>query len=324
MAADSNATMKAVGIDAFGGRNQLKMMEVPVPEAEEGQVLVRIHAAGVNPVDWKIREGYLKDLFPHRFPLIPGWDMAGEVAGNGHAARRFQPGEPVYGYCRRPVVQSGTYCEYIAIAESYLTRRPLSLSDLQAAGLPLAGLTAYQAVYDAGGLKNQQSILIIGASGGVGSMAVQLARMAGARIYAVAGKSNHDYLRELGADVAIDYRSEEFVRRLRAEEPDGADVVFDLIGGESLNLARKCVKPGGRLISIVDDIGADLPPDTSYTFAFVFVEPNVRQLDRLGEMVRSGRLKVSVNRVYDLAEAAAAHEQMESGHTRGKIVLQVT
>jgi len=323
MATESDATMHAVGIDEFGGRDRLKVMELPVPEPGEGEVLVRIRAVGVNPVDWKIREGYLKDLFPHRFPLVLGWDMAGEVVGSGHAARRFQPGEPVYGYCRRPVVQSGTYCRYLSIPECYLTRRPLSLSDEQAAGLPLTGLTAYQALNGVGRLRKDQSVLVVGASGGVGSMAVQLARVAGARVYAVAGRSNHDYLDRIGADVAIDYRSEDFVRRLQDEETEGADLVLDLIGGDTLQHARQCVKPGGRLISIVDDIGADLTAEASFRFDFVFVEPNVRQLDRLGELVRSGRLTVEVSRVYDLLDAAAAHERMESGHTRGKIVLRV-
>lgn len=320
---NSYATMQVVGIENFGGRERLKILEMPVPEPEEGEVLVRIRTAGVNPVDWKIREGYFKDRLPHRFPLIPGWDMAGEVVGNGHAARRFQPGDPVYGYCRRPVVQKGTYGQYMAIPESYLTRRPLCLSDEQAAGLPLAGLTAYQAVCDAAGLRQGQSILVIGASGGVGSMAVQLARIAGARIYAVASASNHAYLEHLGADVPIDYRGEDFARRLQSEEPEGADVVFDLIGGESLKRARRCVKPGGRLVSIVEDIGGEVAPDAPFTFTFVFVEPNVRQLDRLGELARSGRLNVEVGRVHDLTDAAAAHKQMESGHTRGKIVLRV-
>jgi len=323
MGTDKDAAMKAVGIEEFGGRDRLQVMELPVPQPGEGEVLVRIQAVGVNPVDWKIREGYLQQLFSHRFPLVLGWDMAGVVVGNGHAARRFQPGEAVYGYCRRPVIQSGTYCEFLAIPESYLTLRPLCLTDEQAAGLPLAGLTAYQAVYGAGRLQKGQSILILGASGGVGSMAVQLARIAGARIYAVASRSNHDYLEDLGADVAIDYRSEDLIPRLRDEEPDGLDLVFDLVGGAALDRARQCVKSGGRLVSIVDDIRGDLPAAASFTFEFVFVEPNARQLDRLSELVRSGRLAVEVSRSYGLTRAAEAHAQMESGHTRGKIVLRV-
>jgi len=315
--------MKACIIEAFGGRDQLKISDLPKPEAGDGEVLIRIQAAGVNPVDYKIREGRLKEMFPYRFPLIPGWEFAGEVEATGHSARRFQPGDAVYAYARRPVIQNGTYAEYIALPESYVTFKPANLSMTEAASIPLTTLTAYQSLFEAGGLEKGESALILGASGGVGSSAVQLAADKGARVIALASGRNHDYLKSLGAHDVIDYERGDFIQALGEIVPNGADLVFDCHGGDTLARGMLCARPGGRLVSITEMVDeADLK-QRDIRFAYVFVEPHVPQLDRIRSLIENGRFKANVTRTFALSQAAEAHAQLETGHTRGKIVLKI-
>lgn len=313
--------MKAIVMNEFGGVEVLKHAEVPTPEPGEAEVLVRVKAAGVNPVDVKIRAGYLKDAFPHRFPVIPGWDMAGEVEKQGFAARRFAPGDEVYAYCRRPVIQHGAYAEYIGLPESHLALRPKSVSFEEAAAVPLAGLTAYQCLHTAAKLQAGESCVIVGASGGVGSFAVQLARIAQARVVAVASRRNHEYLEQLGASRAVDYTAGDFSRGVKALLPDGADVVYDCVGGEALAQAYECVRPGGRVVSILTR-ETDLAARKRAQHLYVFVEPNALQLDHLTSLLDAEQLRVHISATYPLAEAGRAQEAMASGHTRGKIVIK--
>ena len=315
--------MKAVIINEFGGRDKLIPTDVPEPKAAEGEVLVRIRAAGVNPVDWKIREGWLKDLFPHDFPLILGWDLAGVIEDTGHSVKRLAKGDKIYAYARRPIIQKGTYAEYTALPESYITRSPESLSFEESASIPLAALTAYQAVYDAVKLQKGQTILIIGASGGVGVFAVQFANLLGATVTAVASEQNHTFLRGLGAENAVCYTKGDYAEQIQTIFPSGADVVFDLVGGETLKNAANYVKAGGKIVSITEDPLPHVPTDKDIQCHFVFVEPNVLQLDRIRELVDSGRLKTHLSTVYSLTDAQKAHADMETGHTRGKIVLKI-
>ena len=315
--------MKACTIEAFGDRSQLKIVDLPTPEAGDGEVLVRIHAAGVNPVDWKIREGRLKDLFPHVFPLILGWDMAGVVEAVGHSARRFAPGDEIYAYARRPVAQKGTYAEYIALPESYVTRKPANLSMSEAASIPLTALTAYQALFDAGRLIEGQSVFILGASGGVGSGAVQLAAVKGCRVIALASSRNHDYLKSLGAEAVIDYERGDFTQSLGEVMPNGVDLVFDCHGGDTLERGQLCARVGGSLVSITEMVDEESLKQRDVRFAFTFVEPNVPQLDHIRELIESGRFRANVTQTFTLDQVAKAHENIESGHTRGKIVLQI-
>lgn len=315
--------MKAWIIEAFGGRDKLKLADLPKPEPAEGEVLVRIQGVGVNPVDWKIREGRLKDLMSHKFPVVPGWDMAGVVEEVGFSARRFAPGDDVYAYARRPVVQKGTYAEYIALPESYLSKKPETLSVEAAASIPLVSLTATQSLFDAGGLATGETAFIIGASGGVGSSAVQFAKLAGARVIAMASKSNHDYLKSLGADEIIDYAAGDFRDTLKKIVPEGADLVYDCFGGDALAMAVDCVKTGGRLVSITGEADEERLKAKEATFHFVFVEPNAKQLDHFRELIDNKRFKANVSQVFPFESAVEAHEQMETGHTRGKIVLKL-
>jgi NADPH:quinone reductase-like Zn-dependent oxidoreductase len=313
--------MKACYIESFGGRDKLKVADLPQPQPREGEVLVRIHAAGVNPVDWKIREGLLKEVFPYKFPIIMGWDLAGIVEAVGPNTGRIKSGDSVYAYARLPEIHRGTYAEYIALPESHLALKPVNLSMTEAASIPLAALTAYQAL-EAGGLQKGESVFILGASGGVGSCAVQLAAHRGARVIGLAGGRNHDYLRSLGADEAIDYERGDFIQSLGELLLQGADLVLDFHGGDTLERGLLCARPGGRLVSIIEIVDAEDLKKRDVRFSYVFVEPNASQLDDLRELAESGRFRPIVSHVFSLDEAAKAHEQMETGHTRGKIVLQ--
>ena len=310
--------MKAATYEEFGGTEKIKISTVAVPEAGEGEVLVRIRAAGVNPVDGAVREGYLKDFLPYTFPVIPGWDMAGVIEARGFSARRFEVGEEVYAYARRPMVQYGTFAEYIVIPESYLARKPQHMSFEEAAGIPLVGLTAYQSLFDAGNLQEGQTVLILGASGGVGSLGIQLAKARGATVLGVASEKNHAYMKELGADSTIDYKNQDVGAAVRALAPDGVDLIFDCTSGDTLQQSLKALKPAGKLVSILNH-GKDLNP--AIDFQYVFVEPNSSQLDRLRELAETGQLKVHVSKTYTLAETAEALDQIETLHTRGKIVI---
>jgi NADPH:quinone reductase-like Zn-dependent oxidoreductase len=313
--------MKAIVIEQFGGRDVLRHTDVPTPEPGEAEVLVRVRAAGVNPVDCKIRQGALKDFYPYRFPVILGWDMAGEVVKQGFAARRLAPGDEVFGYCRRPILQHGTYAEYVALPESYLALRPKSISFEESAAIPLAALTAYQCLHTIAKLQAGESCLILGASGGVGSFAVQLARIADARVVAVASQRNHDYLKQLGATEAVDYAAGDLRQRLKATLPQGAEVVFDCVGPEAMPAAYDAVRRGGRVVSILVR-ESPLAAQKRAQHLYHFVEPNALQLDHLTSLVDAEQVRVQLSGVHPLAEAAKAHEAMESGHTRGKIVLR--
>jgi NADPH:quinone reductase-like Zn-dependent oxidoreductase len=314
-------TMKACIIETFGGRDRLKIADLPKPEPGEGEVLIHIRAAGVNPVDWKIREGRLKDLFPHRFPLILGWDLAGTVEDVGHGARRLAPGDEVYAYARLPVIQNGTYAEYLVLPESQVTGKPANLGMPDAASIPLVTLTAYQALYEAGSLQPGESVFILGASGGVGSSAVQLAAIKGSRVVALASGRNHDYLKSLGADAVIDYERGDFIHALGELFPNGVDLVFDCQGGDTLERGLLCARPGGRVASITEMVESQSLQERDVRFTYTFVEPNVPQLDHIRDLIERGRFKANVSQTFTLDQVARAHEQMETGHTRGKIVL---
>lgn len=311
--------MKAAYYDEFGGPKGVKTGELDLAELKEGEVLVKIKAAGVNPVDAVITKGYYKDMMPHSFPIIPGWDLAGAIEKRGHAARRFEEGDEVYAYARRPEVKWGTFAEYIVIPESYLARRPNSISMEEAAAIPLAGLTAYQALYVAGDLSAGQKLLILGSSGGVGSFGIQLAKARGAEVIGVASNKNHDYMRSLGADHTIDYHDRDIGEAVKDIYPEGVDLIFDCTSGESLQQSLKSLKDSGKLVSILNQ-GEDL--DKKIDFEFVFVEPNAKQLDHLAKLVDDGKLKVEISRTYSLDESAKALEQIQSLHTTGKIVIK--
>lgn len=310
--------MRAAVYDEFGAADRISVRSVEVPEVQEGEVLVRIRAAAVNPVDSAVREGYLNSFIPVSFPAIPGWDMAGVIEERGYSARRFEVGDEVYGYARRPIVQYGTFAEYIVLPESYLALKPKTLSFEESAGIPLTGLTAFQSLVDIGRLQPGQSVLILGASGGIGTMGIQIAREKGATIIGVASSRNHAFMRELGADHCIPYEDTDIAAEIRLLFPDGVDLIFDAASGETLKSSLGALKEGGRLVSILNR-GEDLPDGLD--FHYLFVEPNSTELTALAELADEGRLKVPVSATFSLENTTEAMRLIETRHTQGKIVV---
>lgn len=303
-------------MNQYGGPDVLKYVtDAPEPKVGPDTVLVRVRAAGVNPVDWKIREGYLDGLFETDFPLIPGWDVAGVVERAGPAVSEFSPGDEVVGYVREDHIGRGTYAEYVAAPLRTLGRKPPRLSWAEAAALPLAGLTAYQAINKALAVSPDDIVLVHAASGGVGSFAVQIARAKGARVIGTASARNHDYLRELGAE-PVEY-GDGLAERVRRLAPGGVTAALDLVGGEALEITPDLLAPKGRWASIVD------PTVRDRGGRYVFVRPDANDLSTLASLADDGRVDVAVARTFPLEEAAEAHRMIEQGHTQGKIVLEI-
>ncbi|KAB0669902.1 NADP-dependent oxidoreductase [Oryzomonas sagensis] len=308
--------MKAVRIHAYGGPEALVYEDAPLPQPGKDEILVRVHAAAVNPVDWKIREGYLKGMLNSRLPLIMGWDLSGTVEAVGPEVVRFKVGDEVFS--RPDIERDGAYAEFIVIRENEAAFKPQSIDHLHAAAIPLAGLTACKSLFAAAKLSAGQAILIHGAAGGVGTYAVQLAKWKGAHVIATASERNHDYLRELGADEVIAYQNVRFEDKVR-----DVDVVFDTIGGETQTRSWNVVKQGGVMVSIVSPPSQEEAVAHGVRAEFVFIQPDAAELSALAKLVDSGKLRVMVEAVLPLAEARRAQELSQNGHTRGKIVLKV-
>lgn len=309
--------MRAIGIHEFGGRDKLELLELPEPKVPPDFVKIEIRAAGVNPVDWKIREGRSEPRFPVVFPVVPGWDAAGIVAEVGPAVTDFAPGDEVFAYCRKHFLGEGTYAEYVSVPDASVARKPDSLTFEAAAAIPLAALTAYQALFLAAGLTAGERVLVSAAAGGVGSFAVQLAIDAGAEVIGVASEQHRDRVLELGAYEVID-RTRDVVEATRELVPDGVDVVFDLYGGERLGDA---VRDEGRLVTIAVPSSYG---ERGVVSSYVFVRPDGEQLEELAALADDGRLLVDLAEVLPLEEAARAQELSEDGHVRGKLVLRVS
>ncbi|HEX4976524.1 MAG TPA: NADP-dependent oxidoreductase [Nocardioides sp.] len=307
--------MRAAIYDDFGGADVLDVREVADPPVGPDTVLVRTRATSVNPVDWKIREGYLQGAYPHHLPIVPGWDVAGVVEAVGPAVTTgVEVGDEVYGYVRRDDVKHGTAAELVAAPERTVTRKPASLSFEEAAAVPLAGMTAYQALTEALDVRAGDRVLVHAAAGGVGHLATQIAVALGAEVVATASARNHDFLRGLGAAEVVDYHGGPVSERL--EMP--VDAVLDLVGGEALADAPNQVKDTRRVASIID-------PQTVLGMGgrYVFVRPERTHLDALAALADEGRLRVEVAERFSLDRIADAHRASEEGHTRGKIVVTV-
>jgi NADPH:quinone reductase-like Zn-dependent oxidoreductase len=308
--------MKAVAMHAYGGPEVLKYEDAARPDPATGEVLVRVHAAAVNPVDWKVRAGHLKGFLNYSSPLIPGWDLSGVVEATGAGVTDWKQGDAVY--ARPDLRRNGAYAEYIAVRASELGHKPRSIDHVQASAIPLACLTAWQALFDAGGLKAGQRVLIHAAAGGVGTFAVQLAKWKGAHVVGTASERNHAFLRELGADEVIDYTKTNFEEVVR-----DVDVVLDTLAGQTRDRSWNVLKKDGILVSILGQPSPDDAAQRGVRAAGVFVEPNQAQLGEIAKLVDSGKLRPIIEAVLPLAQAARAHEMNQTLHTRGKIVLQV-
>jgi NADPH:quinone reductase-like Zn-dependent oxidoreductase len=311
--------MKAVRIKRYGNEEVVELAEVERPQPGENQLLVKVRAAAVNPVDWKIRDG-LGDIFGLKPPLILGCEVAGtvEALGSGGPSRTgisdFVAGDEVYGYLS---AYSGGYAEYVAAPASEFVRKPKQIDFDTAASVPVAALTAWQGIFDDGELASGQRILITGASGAVGSMAVQLAKSKGAYVIGTGSGRNEEFVRKLGADEFIDYKKAKF-----EDKVSGADVVFDTVGGETQERAFQTLKRGGVLVSTVNPPSAEKAKQFGVTVAMVAVMPKPDQLSEINRLLESEKLKVRVATVLSLAEVKKAHQLSASGHADGKIILR--
>ncbi len=309
-------TMKAVRIHAYGGPEVLHYEDAPMPQLNPDDLLIRVRAAAINPVDWKIREGYLQGVLNHQLPLTLGWDVSGEVAAVGPEVTRFTIGDAVY--ARPNIERDGGYAEYIAVKASEVALKPARLDHDHAAAVPLAALTAWQSLVDAAQLRAGQTVLIHAAAGGVGSFAVQLAKARGAKVIATASAVNIGLVMELGADQFVDYTHTRF-----EDVAKEVDVVFDTIGGETQARSWSVLKPGGMLVSVVSPPPAATAAAQGVRSAFVFIQPSGSQLDAIARLIDEGRMKPILHTVLPLYEARQAQVISQGGHARGKIVLHV-
>ncbi|POX53967.1 alcohol dehydrogenase [Streptomyces sp. Ru71] len=307
--------MKAISYSRYGGPEVLEYGEVREPKVGPDAVLVRVRAAAVNPVDWKCREGYLDGMIESVFPVVPGWDMSGVVVRPGVSVTEYAEGDEVIGYVREDFLSRGTFAEYVAAPVRTLARKPRNLSFEQAAGLPLAGLTAYQVLVKALQVKRGETVLVHAAAGGVGSIAVQLARHFGARVIGTASERNHDYVRGLGGE-PVSY-GEGLADRVRGLAPEGLDAAFDTVGGDALQASVNLLGAGGRLASIAD------PEVQTYGGRYYWVRPDAEDLQKLSDLADQGVVSVHIDAAFPLERAADAHRHSQEGRTRGKIVVTV-
>lgn len=307
--------MKALAYDTFGGPDVLSFTDVPDPKVGPDTVLVSVRATSVNPVDWKMMAGHLEPAMDIVFPVIPGWDVAGVVLAAGPAVTEFAPGDEVFGYVRKDFVHGGTFAEKVAAPVRTLAHKPASLSFAEAAGLPLVGLTAYQALVHKLGVGAGDTVLVHGAAGGVGTAAVQIAASRGATVIGRASEPHHDYLRRLGA-TPVTY-GDGLVERVRQLAPDGVSAALDLYGGDSVAASDALLTDKTRIASIAD------PSVTERGGSYVFVRPDAADLAALAALADAGSLRVPIARTFALADAADAFAANIDGHTEGKIVVEV-
>jgi NADPH:quinone reductase-like Zn-dependent oxidoreductase len=306
--------MKAIALREYGSADDLELVDLPDPKVGPAEVLIRVRAAGVNPVDWKLAAGGLDGLMEARFPLVPGWDVAGVVEQVGFDAGEFAVGDEVFGYVRKDWIEQGAYAELVTASVRMIAKKPQALDWAQAAGVPLAGLTALRSL-DRAGVAAGDTVLIHAAAGGVGSFATQIAVARGARAIGTASERNHEYLRSLGGE-PVTY-GDGLVDRVRALAPDGIDAAMDFVGGEALDVSRTLLDRPDRLVSIVD-------PGVETTGGHhVWVRPDTAGLEELARLAGDGKLTSHIEHALPLREAAQAWRLSESGRTRGKIVLTV-
>ncbi len=309
-------TMNAVRIHSYGGPEVLVYEEAPRPAPESDEVLIRVHGAGVNPIDWKVRAGYLSAFMPLPLPFILGIDVAGVVEDVGAHVNDFKLGDAVYAWC--DVGRNGSYAEYVTVKAASVALKPESLDDIQAAAVPQAALTAWQALFEAANLQPGQTALIHAAAGGVGTFAVQLAKWKGARVYGTASERNLDFLRDIGVDEPIDYAT------LNSEEvAHSVDVVLDAVGGETQDRLWIILKPGGILVGMVTPPSEETANAHDARHAFHVTHSSGQQLQEIAALINADHIRPVVHSVIPLQDARRAHELSQTGRVRGKIVLQV-
>jgi NADPH:quinone reductase-like Zn-dependent oxidoreductase len=308
------STMKAIVVHEYGGPEVLKYEDAPRPEPKENEALVRVIAAGVNPVDALIRSGKYAKFFGTTLPLIPGYDIAGIVEKTGAKITKLKAGDSIYAY----VLWGGGYAEYAVATEGEATAKPKSLNYIEAAAVPLAALTAWQALIDSARLSAGQTVLIHGGSGGVGSMAIQIAKARGAKVIATASTANQELLKQLGADVTVDYTKTKF-----EDVAKDVDVVLDSVGKDTLARSYGVVRKGGIITTLVAQPDQAQLDKHGIRGAAISVKPNASELAEIAKLIEERKIKPVVSQVLPLTEAVKAQEQAATHHTRGKIVLRV-
>lgn len=308
--------MKAVRFHSYGGPEVLVYEDAPCPAPAPDEVLIRVHAAGINPVDWKVRAGYLSAFVPLVFPVIPGIDVAGVVEEAGADVGDFKPGDDVYAWAG--LTSNGSYAEYVTVKASDVALKPASLDYIHAAAVPQTALTAWQALFETANLQPGQTALIHAAAGGVGTFAVQMAKWKGARVYGTASAGNLDFLRDIGVDEPIDYATLNSADLARS-----VDVVLDAVGGDTQDRSWIVLKPGGVLVGMVSPPSEEMAAAHDARHAYHMTHGSGQQLQEIAALIDAGHLRPFVQTVLPLQEARRAHELSQTGHVRGKIVLQV-
>ena len=312
--------MKAVVIHEYGSADVLRYEEVEAPIIKPDELLVKVHAAGVNPVDWKIRKGMLKVITGNKFPMIIGFDLAGVVLQVGSQVTGFQVGDNVYGSLGVP---GGAYAEIAAVPQKVAAVKSTNISFEEAAALPVAALTALQSLRDKANIQRSQSVLINGASGGVGIFAVQIAKALGAEVTGVCSSKNIDFVKSLGADLTIDYTPEDFTKNQVQY-----DIVFDAVGKQTFDNCKKVLKPNGVYITTLPNLQNIVAIALTSFFGsqkakFILAQPNTADLLYLNELIDAGKLRVVIDCTYPLQELAAAHIYSQSERAKGKIVIRI-
>ncbi|AKP67850.1 NADP-dependent oxidoreductase [Companilactobacillus ginsenosidimutans] len=310
--------MKAVVINEYGDRNELHMTNLAIPEIADDEVLVEVKATSVNPIDWKLREGYLAEAIPLKFPIVLGWDVAGKITRTGSAVKDFHAGDKIL--ARPDLTDRGTYAEYTAVKEDKLALLPENVSYEDAAALPLAGLTAWQCIYDYLKVQPGQTVLVQGGAGGVGLFAIQILKHIGAKVITTASPANFDLLKDLGADQIIDYHTEDFSQVL-----SNIDAVFDTIGGDILSKSYGIIKPEGSLVTTAGAADEDLAKANHINASGMWLHPNGKQLTELVDLVSRGVVKVVTDSVHPFTEDGVKDAQAvsEGMHAKGKIVISM-
>ena len=305
--------MKTIRIHQYGGPEVLAQVETQRPTPAHDEVLIKVRAASVNPIDWKLRAGHMKEVFPLIFPATLGWDISGTIEEAGGEVTQFKRGDEVYA-----LVTGGGYAEYAVAKATVVAKKPRTLDHVHAAAVPVAGLTAWQALFEVAQLRAGQKVLIHAAAGGVGNFAVQLAKAKGAYVIGTASSKNHPFLRDLGVDQAIDYQKTRF-----EDAVNEVDVVLDTVGGETQERSFKVLKKGGILVSLVQPPSQESATKYGVRALFYGGHASASDLAEIAKLIDGGKVKTVVETVLPLAEARRAHELSETGHARGKIVLKV-
>lgn len=307
---------RAIVINAYGGKEELAEAKVDLPALEADQILVKTAATSINPIDWKLREGYLKQMFPWQFPIILGWDIAGEVVEVGADVSDFNIGDAIY--ARPETTPFGTYADYAIVDATLAALKPSNQTFAEAAAVPLAGLTAYQALFDHGDLKAGQKVLIHAGAGGVGTYAIQLAKAVGAYVITTASPRNHELLRTLGADEVIDYHTTDFETTL-----SDIDLVFDTMGGDVQRKSYTVLKPNGRLVTILSVEDEAAGKEKNITAKAIWLRTNGEQLKELAALIEDGKVKSVIGATFPLTVQGIydAHALSETHHAVGKIVI---